>query len=191
MLSDTIKTALLSALIGWGISYSIACLARCRTLYGTIDLSRFVIELRRSLLTWIWSSLLALRSWYPVAILTVIAIAVWGSGLKEISIIALISAIITQHWRYDFPCIPILRVVIGWDLATVSLHRALVLPMPALANVCLSTWGLAVGSFLILNGIKQYGVGIALIAAICMFVTLMQTLRRALALERVPDSCTE
>lgn len=185
MLSESIKTAFVSGLTAWSMLYLVACAVRCKTLYGTVSLTRFFQEFWGSLLNWFAASLAALAAWYPVAALIALAIFVWAAGLKEIAAISLVSAVITQHWRYDFPCIPILRVLIGWDLASVTAHRALILPIPALALLSLSFWGLAGGSFLFFAGTRLYGIGVILVAVCCLAITLNETLRRALTLERI------
>lgn len=184
MLSDLAKTALFSLSIGWVTVFLLACEVRTKTLTGFSSPSRILRDIPGSFPKFLGDSGRALKSWYPVPMLLLIAGLTYSEGIVEISAISLASALIVQLWRFEFPCVPALATTLGWDSPTVHTNLSLVLPAYRRVLLVGGFWMVGVGAFLAFVEAVFAGAVSIIAGGLVTRVTLRTAMERALSLER-------
>jgi hypothetical protein len=184
MLSDLAKTALFSLCVSWVTVFVIACEVRTKTLTGFRSPSLVLKALYASLPKYLADSGRALKSWYPVPMLLLIAGLTYSEGLVEIAAISLASAFIVQLWRFEFPCVPALTTTLGWDAATVLANLSLILPPHRRVFVVGGVWLVAVGAFVAVMEAVFAGALSLVAGGLLTRGTLRAAIERAISLER-------
>jgi len=145
MLSLALKTVFLPIATSWLIGFFIACGVRSRTQRGLLSIKHFLGVVWNTGWAYLCSSASASSSWYPIVILYGLSLALFREGLTTIASISLLAAMITQIWRYDFPCFPFLTATLGWDHSAIVANRKLILPFVRVVALSFSFWGLTLG----------------------------------------------
>jgi|GEM_PF-5692391 len=123
-------------------------------------------------------------AWLPVGALLLLSQVLAIEGLREIALICLLAAIISQFWRYDFPCVPLLCVLLGWNSSSVITNRALILPASARVIIIISCWSMAFALTLLAREQIFIALGLVVVATATLLLRLRAVLGNALSLEQ-------
>ena len=183
MLSVALKTVLLPLILTWVLGFLVACGVRAQTLHGLLSFKHFFAISGTIIGRYFSQTFSASKSWYPVVILYLLSLTLMNVGLLAIATISLLAAVITQLWRYDFPCLPLLGAVLGWDAPTIIINRKLVLPFARIAALSFSFWGLNLGIALCFLQISFLSILMIATFGCSMTLSLRAALSDALKLE--------